>query len=295
LLAVVYEQLLQLARARMAHLPPGQTLQPTALVHEAYLRLTDKSDITFAMYFRTAREAAPRDLALADIITQSAAVIISNHTEAQEHARAEEKLHQSEERFHAVANNISQLAWICDKLGNVIWYNQRWLDYTGLSFDAMKGWDWSKVQHPDHLDRVVARVKLSGARGRATLLQLARARMAHLPPGQTLQPTALVHEAYLRLTDKLIVSRPGTLLSHRQGWTPIPGPDGGKTATCDHGPSRQPGVGRIRCAVERGHAFLAQFGRIAHRLDRLSKRFLGWVKLAAAIIFLRTEAITTAT
>ena len=127
------------------------------------------------------------------------------------------------------------------------------------------------------------------------LHQLARARMAHLPPGQTLQPTALVHEAYLRLTDKLIVSRPGTLLSHRQGWTPIPGPDGGKTATCDHGPSRQPGVGRIRCAVERGHAFLAQFGRIAHRLDRLSKRFLGWVKLAAAIIFLRTEAITTAT
>jgi hypothetical protein len=37
--AVVYEQLHRLARARMAHLPPGQTLQPTALVHEAYLRL----------------------------------------------------------------------------------------------------------------------------------------------------------------------------------------------------------------------------------------------------------------
>ena len=39
LMVVVYEQLHQLARARMAHLPPGQTLQPTALVHEAYLRL----------------------------------------------------------------------------------------------------------------------------------------------------------------------------------------------------------------------------------------------------------------
>src|SRR5262249_31754516 len=44
LLAVVYAQLHELARARMAQLPPGQTLQPTALVHEAYLRLTDKSD-----------------------------------------------------------------------------------------------------------------------------------------------------------------------------------------------------------------------------------------------------------
>jgi RNA polymerase sigma factor (TIGR02999 family) len=47
LLACVYEQLHQLARVRMAHLPPGQTLQPTALVHEAYLRLTDKSDVTW--------------------------------------------------------------------------------------------------------------------------------------------------------------------------------------------------------------------------------------------------------
>ena len=44
-MAVVYEQLQQIARDRMAHLPPGQTLQPTALVHEAYLRLTDRSDL----------------------------------------------------------------------------------------------------------------------------------------------------------------------------------------------------------------------------------------------------------
>ena len=47
LLAVVYEQLHRLAHARMAQLPPGQTLQPTALVHEAYLRLTDKSDVAW--------------------------------------------------------------------------------------------------------------------------------------------------------------------------------------------------------------------------------------------------------
>ena len=47
LLAVVYEELLGLARARMAHLPPGQTLQPTALVHEVYLRLADRNDLTW--------------------------------------------------------------------------------------------------------------------------------------------------------------------------------------------------------------------------------------------------------
>jgi RNA polymerase sigma factor (TIGR02999 family) len=47
LMAVVYEHLHRLARARMARLPPGLTLQPTALVHEAYLRLTDKTDVTW--------------------------------------------------------------------------------------------------------------------------------------------------------------------------------------------------------------------------------------------------------
>ena len=39
LLPLVYEELRQLAAQKMAHEKPGQTLQPTALVHEAYLRL----------------------------------------------------------------------------------------------------------------------------------------------------------------------------------------------------------------------------------------------------------------
>jgi RNA polymerase sigma factor (TIGR02999 family) len=39
LLPIVYEELRKLAAARLAHEKPGQTLQATALVHEAYLRL----------------------------------------------------------------------------------------------------------------------------------------------------------------------------------------------------------------------------------------------------------------
>jgi len=41
LLAVVYDELRKLAAARLTHENPGQTLQATALVHEAYLRLVD--------------------------------------------------------------------------------------------------------------------------------------------------------------------------------------------------------------------------------------------------------------
>jgi RNA polymerase sigma factor (TIGR02999 family) len=43
LLPLVYDELRQLAAARLSHEAPGQTLQPTALVHEAYLRLVDVS------------------------------------------------------------------------------------------------------------------------------------------------------------------------------------------------------------------------------------------------------------
>jgi RNA polymerase sigma factor (TIGR02999 family) len=41
LFALVYRDLLRLARAHLAHERSGHTLQPTALVHEAYLRLMD--------------------------------------------------------------------------------------------------------------------------------------------------------------------------------------------------------------------------------------------------------------
>lgn len=44
LLPLVYEELRRLARARLKHLPPGQTLDPTALVHEAYLRVVGDDD-----------------------------------------------------------------------------------------------------------------------------------------------------------------------------------------------------------------------------------------------------------
>src|SRR5438045_5447197 len=41
LLPLVYDELRKLAAQRLAHEKPGQTLQATALVHEAYVRLVD--------------------------------------------------------------------------------------------------------------------------------------------------------------------------------------------------------------------------------------------------------------
>src|ERR1700740_361972 len=64
LLPLVYAELHQLARARMARQPPGQTLTPTALVHEAYLRVAGDSALTFEgrRHFFFAAARAMRDI-----------------------------------------------------------------------------------------------------------------------------------------------------------------------------------------------------------------------------------------
>jgi RNA polymerase sigma factor (TIGR02999 family) len=63
LLSLVYAELHQLARVFIARLPPGQSLQPTALVHEAYLRLMGKADLPLdRKHFFFAAARAMRDI-----------------------------------------------------------------------------------------------------------------------------------------------------------------------------------------------------------------------------------------
>ncbi len=64
LLPLVYDELRRLAARRLAHEKPGQTLQATALVHEAYLRLVDTDGARAwagrAHFFAAAAEAMRR-------------------------------------------------------------------------------------------------------------------------------------------------------------------------------------------------------------------------------------------
>ena len=65
LLPVVYEELRRLATHKMANEAPGNTLQPTALVHEAWLRLVGSNEQTWrnrAHFFGAAAEAMRRIL-----------------------------------------------------------------------------------------------------------------------------------------------------------------------------------------------------------------------------------------
>jgi PAS domain S-box-containing protein len=69
-------------------------------------------------------------------------------------AERTEELRESESQFRSLANSIPQLAWMTHPDGSIFWYNQRWYDYTGTTFEDVKGWAWKTVHHPDYLHEV---------------------------------------------------------------------------------------------------------------------------------------------
>ncbi|MDL2356661.1 MAG: PAS domain S-box protein, partial [Pseudomonadota bacterium] len=70
---------------------------------------------------------------------------------------AEDTLRQSEEVLRALANSIPQLAWMAQADGNIVWYNERWYEYTGTTAEQMAGWGWQSVHDPEVLPLVLQR------------------------------------------------------------------------------------------------------------------------------------------
>src|SRR6202048_4614023 len=54
-----------------------------------------------------------------------------------------------------VVDAIPTLAWSAEADGSTTFFNQRWLDYTGLSAEEARDWGWTVALHPDDLNGVV--------------------------------------------------------------------------------------------------------------------------------------------
>jgi PAS domain S-box-containing protein len=68
---------------------------------------------------------------------------------------AEDTLRQSEEMLRALANSIPQHAFMAQADGAVVWFNERWYEYTGTSPDEVCGWGWEQVLDPEVLATVM--------------------------------------------------------------------------------------------------------------------------------------------
>ncbi|HZC43159.1 MAG TPA: PAS domain-containing protein, partial [Acidobacteriaceae bacterium] len=75
--------------------------------------------------------------------------------------RARQQIETREEQFRALADSIPQLAWMANPDGGIIWYNRRWYEYTGTTFDQVQGWGWQTVHDPNLLPSVVKQFKRS--------------------------------------------------------------------------------------------------------------------------------------
>lgn len=64
---------------------------------------------------------------------------------------AEDSLRQSEEVLRALANTIPQLAWMAEPDGAIVWFNERWYEYTGTTPEGAAGWGWQATVDPEVL------------------------------------------------------------------------------------------------------------------------------------------------
>ncbi len=78
-----------------------------------------------------------------------------------ERRRADAALQEREAQFRTLANSIPQLVWMANSDGWIVWYNDRWYEYTGTTPEQMEGDGWQRVHDPAVLPDVVARWQAS--------------------------------------------------------------------------------------------------------------------------------------
>ena len=112
-------------------------------------------DIAVELMKAGAADYLPKASLTAERLASSLRHIIELSAIAEARRSAHEELRAQEARFRTLVNAIPQLAWMTDRTGARYWFNDRWYDYTGTSFEEVRGWGWQKAHHPDHLQRVL--------------------------------------------------------------------------------------------------------------------------------------------
>ncbi len=99
----------------------------------------------------------PAELILLRSSGEGAARLVAHLRDTSARRHEQRMARQHEARFLTMANGLAQLSWMTDPQGYIYWYNRRWYEFTGTTFEEMAGWGWKSVHHPDHVERVERR------------------------------------------------------------------------------------------------------------------------------------------
>ncbi|MEJ7822322.1 MAG: PAS domain S-box protein [Chitinophagaceae bacterium] len=67
----------------------------------------------------------------------------------------QDKTIETIKEFKFLADSIPQIVWTSQPDGYLDYYNQHWIDYTGMSIEETQGWGWEPVIHPDDLQQCI--------------------------------------------------------------------------------------------------------------------------------------------
>ncbi len=106
------------------------------------------------VHAESGRRYADADLAFAQEFAKLAAIATDNARLYESESTARARAEASEESFRTFIDNLPLLAWTALPDGHIDFYNRRWYEYTGTSFEQMQGWGWESVHDPAMLATV---------------------------------------------------------------------------------------------------------------------------------------------
>lgn len=99
-------------------------------------------------------EEFPAEISFAQMTADQQKLFTGFIRDISEKKRSQEAILASERDLSLIINTMPVAAWSARPDGDVDFFNQRWLDYTGLTLDEARGRGWVKTLHPDDMDRV---------------------------------------------------------------------------------------------------------------------------------------------
>src|SRR5467141_1615706 len=109
---------------------------------------------TFCLYYAEARSANDTDLQLIEGADHIAVIAIEGERSQEALRSASEEIRNSEARLRKIIDTIPTHAWCTLPDGTGIFWNRRWLEYTGLSLEVLRGWGWQNAIHPEDLKKI---------------------------------------------------------------------------------------------------------------------------------------------